>query len=251
MLEVKNLRVSKNGYDLVKNVSFSVSAGDWLMIAGPNGAGKSTMVRAIAQTLQSTGEITVSGKNARKLGAGELARELGVLSQYNYVGYPFTVEEVVSLGRYAYSKGFFAGNDGGDGLMVKRALELTGLTALSGRSAMTLSGGALHRTFLAQLIAQDPRVMILDEPTNHLDLIYQKQIFGLMRGWLKTPGRAVISVVHDLSLAKAYGSRALLLKDGETLSIGGADEVLSPENLQNAYSMDVYGWMESMYSQWK
>ena len=71
---------------------------------------------------------------------------------------------------------------------------------------LTLSGGELQRTFLAQVLAQDPKLLLLDEPTNHLDLIYQKQIFALIGSWLREPGRAVVSVVHDLSLARSFGT---------------------------------------------
>ncbi|MDD3169096.1 MAG: ABC transporter ATP-binding protein, partial [Eubacteriales bacterium] len=107
------------------------------------------------------------------------------------------------------------------------------------------------RTFLAQLLAQDPQLLILDEPTNHLDLIYQKQIFGLVKEWIDHTGRAVISVVHDLSLAKAYGTDALLMEGGKLLASGTIDEVLTRTNLENAYSMDVHQWMKELLNQWE
>ena len=116
---------------------------------------------------------------------------------------------------------------------------------------LTLSGGELQRTFLAQLFAQNPRVLLLDEPTNHLDLVYQKQVFELISEWLKTPGRAVASVVHDLSLARAYGSHALLLDAGETQAYGSVREVFSPEHLDRAYDMNVSAWMRGLLAQWQ
>ena len=119
------------------------------------------------------------------------------------------------------------------------------------QSALTLSGGELQRTFLAQVFAQDPRLLLLDEPTNHLDLIYQKQVFSLISDWIKTPGRAVVSVVHDLSLAKAFGTHALLMDHGQGLACGAAAEVLSPARLDPVYGMDVAAWMQKMLSQWQ
>ena len=116
---------------------------------------------------------------------------------------------------------------------------------------MTLSGGELQRTFLAQLFAQKTKLLILDEPTNHLDLVYQKQVFGLISDWLKTPGRAVVSVVHDLSLARAYGTEAILLHNGKVVSYGPARQTLSPETLNSVYSMDVFAWMRTMLEQWQ
>ena len=97
---------------------------------------------------------------------------------------------------------------------MERALEMTGLTDLRQASMLTLSGGETQRAFLAQVFAQDPRVLILDEPANHLDLNYQQQIFSLIQAWLRQPGRAVLSVVHDLSLARRYGTHAVLMHRG-------------------------------------
>ena len=115
---------------------------------------------------------------------------------------------------------------------------------------LTLSGGELQRTFLAQLLAQDPQLLILDEPTNHLDLVYQKEVFALVREWLDDGGGAVISVVHDLSLAKAYGTHALLMDRGRVMARGTVKEVLSPGRLNGVYRMDVGTWMRGLYRQW-
>ena len=115
---------------------------------------------------------------------------------------------------------------------------------------LTLSGGELQRTFLAQVLAQDPKLLLLDEPTNHLDLIYQKQIFALISSWLREPGRAVVSVVHDLSLARSFGTDALLMDHGRQIAHGSAAQVLTPERLNAVYGMDVPAWMRSLYAQW-
>lgn len=251
MLEIKNLTVEYGTCKIVDDVSFKVSGGQWLMLAGPNGAGKSTIVNAVSQGTAYTGEVLFKGKNLAKCKSNELAHSLGVLSQNHNVGYSFTVEEVVRLGRYSYSKGLFAAPPKEDDQMVHDALEMTGMLPLAGQSVMTLSGGELQRTFLAQLFAQDPELLILDEPTNHLDLVYQKQVFELIRAWINRTGRAVISVVHDLNLAKAYGTHAILLQGGKQIAGGTVEEVFTRENLKKVYSIDVYDWMTSMLSQWK
>ena len=164
------------------------------------------------------------------------------------MGYAFTVREVVRLGRYAYRRD--RGKDPEGETRIQRALELTGMDALADKSVLHLSGGELQRVFLAQLFAQNPRVLILDEPTNHLDLIYQKQVFELVSEWRREPGRAVISVVHDLSLARAYGTQALLLYEKHALAQGSMDHVFDPACLNAAYGMDVAAWMRTMLSQW-
>ena len=134
---------------------------------------------------------------------------------------------------------------------MEKALEITGLTAPRHASLLPLSGGEMQRVFLAQVFAQDPQVLILDEPANHLDMNYQQQIFSLILKWLKEPGRAVLSVVHDLSLARRYGTHAVLLDRGKCVSQGLISEVMTPENLRQVYGMDVYAWMREMLSQWQ
>ncbi len=251
MLDVKNLTVSYGGSDIVNKVSFTLKEKQWMMVVGPNGAGKTTIVNAISQGVPYKGSVYFRGKDIARFKPYELAKSMGVLTQSRFVGYSFTVEDVVKLGRYAYSPGIFSITDDEDDEKINAAIEITGMQSYRKQSVLTLSGGELQRTFLAQIFAQDPKLLILDEPTNHLDLVYQRQMFGLIREWLSQEGRAVICVVHDLSLAKAYGTDALLLNRGKVVSSGSISEVLTREHLQSVYSMDVYGWMRDMLSQWE
>ncbi len=251
MLTVNRVSVRYGDFAAVNDLSFRLEEGQWLMLAGPNGAGKSTMIETIAQGVPYTGGIQWEGTDIRSLKPAQLARRIGVLSQKNTVGYAYTVEEVVGLGRYAYKSGFFSGKDDGGKTQVERALELTGLTGLRRASMLTLSGGETQRVFLAQVFAQNPQVLILDEPANHLDLKYQQHIFSLIQDWLKQPGRAVLSVVHDLSLARRYGTHAVLMHHGKSVSQGKIGDVLTPDNLAHVYDMDVYAWMRDMLSQWE
>ena len=250
-LSVSGLGVCYGSYTVLKNVTFSLREGQWLMVIGPNGAGKSTLLNALSRGCRFSGDVCLDGEPLRNYKAGPLAKKLGVLAQNHAVSYAFTVEEVVSLGRYAHREGLLRSRTEKDAYAVDRALEMTGLTEFRKKSVLTLSGGELQRTFLAQLFAQDPEILLLDEPTNHLDLIYQKQVFALVNEWLKTPGRAVFSVVHDLSLAKRFGTDALLLNRGEVLAKGPLDSVMTPEALERAYGMDVYTYMREMLCEWQ
>ena len=251
MLEVKNLTVRYGKLTIVNNVSFSVKEGQWLMIVGPNGAGKSTIINAISQGVSYTGDVYFEGKNIKKYKPHNRAKIFGVLAQNNIVSYPFTVGEVIRLGRYCYAPGIFSHPGKEDEEHILKAVKMTGLEPLLNQSVLTLSGGELRRVFLAQLFAQNPKILMLDEPTNHLDLLYQKQTFELIQEWLKVPGRSVISVVHDLSLAKAYGREALLLHKGKVKGLGPIQQVLTAKNLNLVYSMDVCAWMKSKLKQWQ
>lgn len=251
MLKGNHITVRYGEHTIVDDLSFTLQEGQWLMLVGPNGAGKSTLIETISMGVPYVGSIELEGQDIRRYKPAQLARKIGVLSQKNSVGYGYSVEEVVGLGRYAYTSSFLSNRDDDGKDQVDRALALTGLTDLRHASVLTLSGGELQRTFLAQVFAQNPQVLILDEPANHLDLVYQKHIFSLTAEWLKEPGRAVLSVVHDLSLARRYGTHAVLMNHGKCVTQGEINAVLTPENLRSVYDMDVYGWMHEMLEQWK
>ena len=251
MLRGEHITVRYGAHTVVDDLSFHLEAGQWLMLAGPNGAGKSTLIEAVAQGVPYTGSIRWGDQDLRTMKPAQLARRIGVLSQKNNVSYAYTVEEVVGLGRYAYRSGPFSASDDDGKQQVEKALEKTGLRELRHASMLTLSGGETQRVFLAQVFSQDPQVLLLDEPANHLDLKYQQHIFSLIREWLKEPGRAVLSVVHDLSLARKYGTDAVLMDRGKCVSQGPIGEVMTRENLQQVYDMDVFAWMRDMLALWE
>ena len=250
MLTAERVSVRYGARAVVDGVSLTLREGQWLMLAGPNGAGKSTLIRAITQSVAYEGRIELLGRDVRAYRPAQLAQQVGVLAQQHSVGYAYTVEEIVRLGRYAYAQGFLSGRDREGEARVEEALRMTGMTALRSASVLTLSGGELQRAFLAQVFAQNPRLLILDEPANHLDLVYQKHIFSLIEQWLREPGRAVLSVVHDLSLALRYGTHAALLDGGRCVAQGKAREALAPEHLAQVYGMDVRGWMRELLGEW-
>ena len=217
------------------------------MLLGPNGAGKSTTVYALAKTLPYAGNIELFGKNIQDYKNTDYAQKIGFLSQKNLVAFDFSVEEIVAMGRYSHRQGYFSNLTKEDKDKINEALEATGLTSLRGRSVQELSGGEVQRTFLAQVFAQDPDVLVLDEPTNNLDLVYQEQIFNLLQKWIDQKQGTIISVVHDLALAKYYGTTAVLLDDGSLASFGKVNEVLTDENLNKVYGMDVKKYFEKLY----
>jgi iron complex transport system ATP-binding protein len=249
LLRLEDVTVKISNLTLVNQASFSLFENERLLIVGPNGAGKSTLVNAMTRAVTCKGNIFMEGQNIADMKTTEIARFIGVLSQTHNVGYSFTVEEIVRLGRYAYAPNFFSQNKE-DAKFVEEALEMTGLTGKKNQSVVTLSGGEIQRTFLAQVFAQDPRVLVLDEPTNHLDIQYQKQIFSLIRNWMLGKKKAVVAVVHDLSLASFFGTRFILMDKGNMAAVGSREEVFSSDLLNRVYNMDVREWMKTLYQQW-
>ena len=133
LLEVKNLSVNYGKFNILENIDFFVEENQWLMVVGPNGAGKSTLINAVSQYIDYTGDVFYLNKDIKTYKPKELAQNLGVLSQSYYVNYPFTVNEVVSLGRYAYAPGIFL-KSGQDEDKIQNALKLTGLSEFVNRS---------------------------------------------------------------------------------------------------------------------
>ncbi len=250
MLSVQGLGVRYRKSVALSDATFSLQSGQWLMVVGPNGAGKSTLLKAIAQTVSSVGQILLSGQDARHLSPRAFARLAATLPQQNPLGGAFRVREVVALGRYAH-RGFFSSGDPDGGEKIEEALSFCGLAGMEERSVLTLSGGELQRVFLARVFAQDAPLLMLDEPASHLDLAYQRMIFDLVHRWLLTPGRAVLSVVHDLQLARRYGSHALLMDQGAVRAFGAVEEALDAENLQAVYRMDVGDWLDWLHAPWR
>ena len=250
MLQVNHLSVAVDGHELLRDISFDMPAGAWMMIAGPNGAGKSTLISALSRGVPYTGEVLLRGKSLRQISPIEQARAIGVLAQRHEVSYSFCVEEIVALGRYAHSPGIFSHSGGQDARQVEEALRLTGLWEQRGQSVLTLSGGELQRMFLAQVLAQEPSILMLDEPTNHLDIQYQARLFSLIDDWLCGGERAVLSVVHDLGIARRYGNRAMLLQAGRVAAKGEKELVFSRKYLEQVYQMDVFAWMKNLYEPW-
>lgn len=250
MLTAWGLTVRYEGFEALNGADVDLGEAQWLMVVGPNGAGKSTMLKAIAQTAPYSGLVSVMGRDPKKVSPRELARMMAVLQQKQTIGYAFTVEELVRLGRYAH-QGVFSRGDPEGQRKVDAALEQCGVSSIRRQNALTLSGGELQRAFLAQVFAQDAPLLLLDEPASHLDLAYQQEIFTLIQEWLRTPGRAVLSVVHDLQLAMRFGTHAMLMDGGRCVSAGDIGGVLSGEHLRRVYRMDVPSWLAWLHEPWE
>ena len=251
LLLAEGLMVTLSKRIILQNVSFSLQSGEWLMLVGPNGAGKSTLIRAVAGEVPYGGRIRICGRDAASYRPMERARRVGILMQGASSGYSFTVREIVRLGRYPHRGGILHTFGEEDVQAVEKALIQTELDGLADRPIHSLSGGEQQRVFLAQVLAQDPEILILDEPNNHLDLIFQKELFRLLNAWLSGhKERGIVTVMHDLGLARKFGTKAMLLNRGSTTCFGSPAEVFSASVLSEAYGMDVWSWMRELYREW-
>jgi iron complex transport system ATP-binding protein len=148
--------------------------------------------------------------------------------------FPFTVQEVVLMGRSPH-QGILGIEKDEDRIIAQQAMSFTHTAHLAGRHLNWLSGGELQRVFIARAICQEPEIILLDEPTAFLDLAHQTQVMDLLEKLKKDKGVTVIMVSHDINLAAMYGDRLLLMKEGKVVRLGKPDEVLTFSTLEEAY----------------
>ena len=220
-------------------LSLDVEPGEILGVIGPNSAGKTTLIRLLTRVVRpSAGEIFLSGRALRSLPAAVLAREVAVVPQELPHAFPFTVEQLVLMGRYPHDPGRYF-ESAGDRAVARAAMEATSVLDLALLPLDELSGGERQRAVLARALAQEPRLLVLDEPTAHLDLRYQADIVGLLRRVNRERRMTVILVAHDLNLAAEVCDRLLLLAAGRVAALGPPEQVLEEDRLRAVYGCEV------------
>ncbi len=235
--EVRGLACRLGGREIVTDVDLDVQHGEVLALVGPNGAGKSTMLGALTGDIPAVrGHIRLDGRLLADWSAGDLARARAVLLQANQVSFPFTVRQVVEMGRSPWIGRATAEEDDE---AIENAIDVTDIRHLLHRPFTALSGGEKARASLARVLAQRTDVVLLDEPTAALDLRHQEEVMVVARS-LAAAGRAVVVVLHDLSLAAARADRIAMIDTGRVVSIGAPEEVLTPERVAAVYGIGVH-----------
>jgi iron complex transport system ATP-binding protein len=237
VIETRDLWVRFGPVAAVRELSLRVEAGEWTALIGPNGAGKTSALRALAGLVPYEGEITVDGKDARELGRRALSRLVAFVPQKPETPPELTVAEYVLLGRTPHIS-YFGGEGRRDRDAAARALRRLELESFAERPLGSLSGGELQRTVLARALAQEAPVLLLDEPTTSLDLGRQQLVLELVDA-LRADGLAVVTTLHDLTLAGQYAHRLVLLDRGEVVADGAAGDVLSAPNVAAHYGASV------------
>jgi len=237
--KVKNLRFKYDESWVLDGLSFEVREGEILGIIGPNGSGKTTILRILSRVLiPQEGEVHLNGKNLLALGQKEIAQIIGVVPQDTYFPFPFTVGEVVLMGRSPWLSGFGFESER-DLQIASQAMALTNTLSFSNRLIFELSGGERQRVIIARALAQKSQVMLLDEPTAYLDIGHQIEIYDLIKKLNAERKLTVIIVSHDLNLASEYCDRLILLDAGRIYEVGSPKEVITEENLSRVYQSKV------------
>jgi iron complex transport system ATP-binding protein len=224
---------------VLDEVSLEVRRGELCGLLGPNGSGKSTLLKVLAGVLRPwAGCVALFGADVGALSPRAIARRVAVIPQGVSLLFPFTVAEIVGMGRHPHL-GRFEREGPHDRDAVRDALDETDTAALAGRAVDELSGGERQRVVIARALAQEPEVLLLDEPTTHLDINHQMEIFELLARLNGERGLTVLAVSHDVNVCAEYCRRLLVLKHGRLVGDGTPRELVTAELVRDVYGAAV------------
>jgi iron complex transport system ATP-binding protein len=234
-IHIKNLTCAYGKHQVLKGLSFSVSKGDFFIVIGPNGSGKTTLMKAVSGIGKyEKGRLDILDRSIEDYTRKKLSQTVALVPQEVPADFPFTVNELVLMGRSPYL-GMLGLPQEEDLEIARQALVFTRAEHLAHRKLDQLSGGERQLVFIARAICQQPQIILLDEPTASLDLSHQIKIMDLMEELKQEKGITVVMVSHDVNLAAMYGDTLLLLKDGKLVKQGSSEEVLTFKVLEEAY----------------
>lgn len=225
---------------ILQDCSLNVSAGRFTAVAGPNGAGKTSLLRIMSREITKySGGVFLNTKNVAVMRHKELSEQRAVLPQHTTVNFPFTIEQVVEIGRYPHCSTRHENERIIDEVMLR-----TNVYHMKGRLYQSLSGGEQQRVHMARVMAQiwdqhkQPRFLLLDEPTSSLDLAQQHSLLELIR---ELCGRniGVLSIIHDLNLAAQYADDVIFLKEGKTIAYGTVSDVMTKNIIEETFGHPV------------
>ncbi|WP_460272138.1 ABC transporter ATP-binding protein [Celeribacter sp. ULVN23_4] len=225
-LRAEGLTLRYDTRDVSQDLSVAIPEGGFTVIVGPNACGKSTLLRALSRLLSPTaGRVLLDGKEISDRPAKEVARRLGLLPQSSTAPEGITVADLVARGRYPH-QGLFRQWSEEDARAVEQAMAVTRVAGLAARQVDELSGGQRQRVWIAMVLAQDTPILLLDEPTTFLDIAHQIELLDILAG-LKTDGRTVVAVLHDLNHACRYATHLVAMRDGRLMAEGSPAEIVT------------------------
>ena len=238
MYRLNNIFFQYEKREVLKEINFSIGPGDILGIIGPNGSGKTTLLKILGGLLKpSIGMIWFKEKNLSDYSPQRLARSVAMVPQEHHLVFPYTVKEIVLMGRYPFLGGWAFESEKDYGI-AQEAMKRMQVDGFENRLFFELSGGEKQRVIIARALAQQPEVLLLDEPATFLDLYHQLGILTIL-GELQTQKKiTIILVSHDLNMASQFCQRLLLLNKGKIALIGDPSEVLTVNKIREVYECE-------------
>lgn len=227
---------------VLRNVSLTIAAGEVLGVLGPNGSGKSTLLKILMRILvPQQGAVEWFGQLPDAFSQADVARHVAFVPQETQQAFPFTINEMVLMGRYPHhDRTWGLGWEGShDRAIAMQAMRDLDVAHLGTRLITNVSGGERQRAVIARALTQEPEVLLLDEPTAFLDLHHQLDIARIIRRLNRERELTVVLVSHDLNLASQYCDRLLLLREGGVVAMGTPEDVIAAASLEPVYGCSV------------
>jgi iron complex transport system ATP-binding protein len=238
-LSLAQISFSYRTQRVLQDITLEIPRQSLLALIGPNGGGKTTLLRVMSKALKpQQGTVLLDDRPLESYSARSLARKLAVISSEQHFEFPFSVADVVAMGRFPHLNRLERMSDK-DWEIVHDAMEKTAVIDFRNRSISQLSSGEKQRVLIARAIAQQPAILMLDEPNAHLDINHQIAVFNLLRALNRQHHMTVIVVLHDLSAAAAFCETMMLLHRGQVVRIGTPGEVITRELIQQTYGAEV------------
>lgn len=237
-ITIDNISFSYGGTPTLANISCSFSNGIFYSILGPNGSGKTTLLDLICGFLSpAKGNIQVNRTPIEAISKKELSKEIALVSQDYAVNFPFSVHEIVLMGRHPYIPRF-SQPSGLDHEIAADVMDQCGITHLKNRKITELSGGEKQRCIFARALCQDTPILILDEAFSNMDISHTLHMLFLIKQAVKKKDLMVISVIHDLNIASAWSDAVLMLKDGKIMAFGPSTDIFTRETIQTVFNIE-------------
>jgi iron complex transport system ATP-binding protein len=237
-LVLKSLAFGYRGRDVGHGIDLSLAAGEVLALLGPNGAGKTTLFKTMLGLLPvKAGEIRLDGKPLSVWSRRERALRIAYVPQAHAAPFPFTVRDLVLMGRAAHLAAFAVPGTH-DRAIADAALESLGIERLADTPCTEISGGERQLALIARALAQEAHIVVMDEPTANLDYGNQMRLIARIRG-LAGQGLAIVLSTHNPDHALQAADRVALLKDGALMALGAPRGTLTPDALRTLYGIDV------------
>ena len=238
VLEGRDLSFAFAGSEVLRRVSLALAPGDLVALLGANGSGKTTLLRLLLGLAKPRlGEVLLNGRSLTAQPRRAVARRVAYVPQAHIPSFPFTVREIVAMGRTP-DVGWGGLLRTSDDTAVSAALARLGLLEFAERSYAALSGGERQAVLVARALAQGARILLMDEPTASLDLGQETRLMAQLAA-LAGEGYAILMSTHQPELALRWFNRAVLLHQGQVLSDGPPTITLTPESLSALYRVDV------------
>lgn len=235
-LVVEQLRGGYDKKEVLHGVDFAVQTGEVLCLLGPNGCGKSTLLKLLLGFLpRMGGRISSRGRDIAALSRRQIARTFAYIPQSDRMMFPYTVLEMVMMGRTSYISAFETPREREQQLALQ-AMRQVGIEELGDTLYTALSGGQRQLVLIARALCQNTCILVMDEPTASLDFANQKMVLEAV-SLLAAAGKIVVITTHSPSQPFAIASKVLLLQDGHTVGFGSPAEVLTDDTLEQVYGL--------------